>query len=121
MLHYSTHLNPTSKLWVTFVHGAGGSSSMVIDNEDNLYVIYTTEGADFAVRFGKYNQNSWNLTQFSQNESNGHEIYMVLDSSKNLPALAHLCRFSKNCSAQVRVPMLSSGGSGVKESNDLRQ
>ena len=28
MLHYSTHLNPTSKLWVTFVHGAGGSSSI---------------------------------------------------------------------------------------------
>ena len=66
---------------------AGGSSSMVIDNEDNLYVIYTAEAADFEVRFGKYNQDSWNLTQFSQNESNGHEIYMVLDSSKNLHAV----------------------------------
>ena len=28
MLHYSTHLHPTSKAWVTFVHGAGGSSSI---------------------------------------------------------------------------------------------
>ena len=28
MLHYSKHLNPKSKLWVTFVHGAGGSSSI---------------------------------------------------------------------------------------------
>ena len=28
MLHYSTHLHPTSKTWVTFVHGAGGSSSI---------------------------------------------------------------------------------------------
>ena len=28
MLHYSTHLHPTSKVWVTFVHGAGGSSSI---------------------------------------------------------------------------------------------
>ena len=26
MLHYSKHLNSKSKLWVTFVHGAGGSS-----------------------------------------------------------------------------------------------
>ena len=28
MLHYSTHLHPSSKTWVTFVHGAGGSSSI---------------------------------------------------------------------------------------------
>ena len=28
MLHYSTHLHPNSKTWVTFVHGAGGSSSI---------------------------------------------------------------------------------------------
>ena len=28
MLHYSKYLNPQSKLWVTFVHGAGGSSSI---------------------------------------------------------------------------------------------
>ena len=28
MLHYSKHLNSKSKLWVTFVHGAGGSSSI---------------------------------------------------------------------------------------------
>ena len=28
MLHYSTHLHPISKTWVTFVHGAGGSSSI---------------------------------------------------------------------------------------------
>ena len=28
MLHYSTHFHPTSKTWVTFVHGAGGSSSV---------------------------------------------------------------------------------------------
>ncbi|MEC7616833.1 MAG: alpha/beta hydrolase, partial [Bacteroidota bacterium] len=28
MLHYSTHLHSTSKAWVTFVHGAGGSSSI---------------------------------------------------------------------------------------------
>ena len=28
MLHYSTHLHPTSKTWITFVHGAGGSSSI---------------------------------------------------------------------------------------------
>jgi pimeloyl-ACP methyl ester carboxylesterase len=28
MLHYSTYTNSKSKLWVTFVHGAGGSSSI---------------------------------------------------------------------------------------------
>lgn len=28
MLHYSTYTNTKSKLWVTFVHGAGGSSSI---------------------------------------------------------------------------------------------
>lgn len=28
MLHYSTYINSKSKLWVTFVHGAGGSSSI---------------------------------------------------------------------------------------------
>lgn len=28
MIHYSTHLHKTSKIWVTFVHGAGGSSSI---------------------------------------------------------------------------------------------
>ena len=28
ILHYSTHLHPNSKTWVTFVHGAGGSSSI---------------------------------------------------------------------------------------------
>ncbi len=28
MLHYSTFLHPTSTQWVTFVHGAGGSSSI---------------------------------------------------------------------------------------------
>ena len=28
MLHYSIHLHTTSKTWVTFVHGAGGSSSI---------------------------------------------------------------------------------------------
>lgn len=75
---------------------AGGSSSMVIDNEDNLYVIYTAEAADFEVRFGKYNQDSWNLTQFSQNESNGHEIYMVLDSSKNLHAVYNSDSYNSN-------------------------
>ncbi|MEM8927113.1 MAG: alpha/beta fold hydrolase, partial [Bacteroidota bacterium] len=28
MLHYSTYLHPKSKEWVTFVHGAGGSSTI---------------------------------------------------------------------------------------------
>ena len=28
MLHYSTYTNSKSKPWVTFVHGAGGSSSI---------------------------------------------------------------------------------------------
>ena len=28
MLHYSKYPNPNSKLWVTFIHGAGGSSSI---------------------------------------------------------------------------------------------
>tara|TARA_B100000242_G_C43049378_1_gene490147 strand:+ start:1234 stop:2016 length:783 start_codon:yes stop_codon:yes gene_type:complete len=28
MLHYSIHLHKKSKIWVTFVHGAGGSSSI---------------------------------------------------------------------------------------------
>lgn len=28
MLHHNTYLHPTSKHWVTFVHGAGGSSSI---------------------------------------------------------------------------------------------
>ncbi len=28
MLHYTTHLHPDSNSWVTFVHGAGGSSSI---------------------------------------------------------------------------------------------
>lgn len=28
MLHYSTHIHPSSSEWVTFVHGAGGSSAI---------------------------------------------------------------------------------------------
>ena len=28
MIHYTKHFNAKSKAWVTFVHGAGGSSSI---------------------------------------------------------------------------------------------
>ena len=81
MLHYSTFLHPTSTQWVTFVHGAGGSSSIwfkqIRDFKKEFNVLLLDLRGHGKSKKPLYSQ----LKQYTFN-SIGDEIIEVLDHLK---------------------------------------
>jgi alpha-tubulin suppressor-like RCC1 family protein len=82
-----THAVLSGVNWVNSVidsYQAGSGTSLVIDSNDNLYLLYTMEAAAYGVCFASYDGSTWSSSSLSVNESMNSKIQMKMDVNRNL-------------------------------------